>query len=231
MAGSVDNPDGEVFTSHLMANRVQRLAAALAAVTLIVGGACSSEQDDDGTTGTDLAPSTAGPGDESNPATTSTSVPGSGSGTPTTEAQGAATPGAGTARTDTRAAPGATTAALTAALTGEAEVPDPGIAGGTGVATLRIAGMQLCYTLNAPIAEKPLVAHIHKGAAGEAGDIVINFEVVFQKKASAFVAEKCLNKDPALLAGIIANPAAFYVNIHTGEHPKGAIRGQLEASS
>jgi CHRD domain len=50
---------------------------------------------------------------------------------------------------------------------------------------------------------------------------------VFEKTGSASVAEKCLDKDPQLLGGIIADPAGFYVNVFTSEHPRGALRGQL----
>ena len=31
----------------------------------------------------------------------------------------------------------------------------------------------------------------------------------------------------SIVADILANPAAYYVNVHTGEFPDGAIRGQL----
>ena len=30
-----------------------------------------------------------------------------------------------------------------------------------------------------------------------------------------------------ILDEIVANPAGFYVNVHTADHPNGAVRGQL----
>ncbi len=33
--------------------------------------------------------------------------------------------------------------------------------------------------------------------------------------------------DPALIGEIIANPAGYYVNVHTTPFPGGAVRGQL----
>ena len=215
--------------------RLLRRAAAFGAVVLMVGAACSGDQDGNRPASASTATS---PGKETDAeaAGTTNPLPGTGSSTAgagpqSSDAGGSVSVGADATTSTTTAAPGSTPVALRADLIGEAEVPDPGIAGGTGLATLKITGMQLCYTLNAPIREKPILAHIHKGAAREAGDVVINFEVVFTRTPSAFTADKCLNKDPSLLAGIIANPAGFYVNIHTGEHPRGALRGQLERSS
>ena len=37
----------------------------------------------------------------------------------------------------------------------------------------------------------------------------------------------CIAAEPDVLRPIVANPAGFYVNVHTGDFPKGAVRGQL----
>ena len=37
-----------------------------------------------------------------------------------------------------------------------------------------------------------------------------------------------MTADPALLAQIVANPAAYYVNLHNTRFPGGAVRCQLE---
>ena len=37
----------------------------------------------------------------------------------------------------------------------------------------------------------------------------------------------CTAAQTSLIDEIIANPAGFYVNVHTKEHPGGAIRAQL----
>ncbi len=39
--------------------------------------------------------------------------------------------------------------------------------------------------------------------------------------------DMCLAAEPDLLKLIVATPEAYYVNVHTGDFPKGAIRGQL----
>jgi CHRD domain len=38
----------------------------------------------------------------------------------------------------------------------------------------------------------------------------------------------CITVDATLLGQIFANPGAYYVNIHTGDFPNGAARGQLQ---
>jgi hypothetical protein len=119
-----------------------------------------------------------------------------------------------------------TEVALTAALSGEDEVPGPGVTDGTGLAEVTITGEELCYKLNATMGEMPTAAHIHQGAKGAAGDVFINLMPTFTKGESAFVAESCLS-DATKVAAVSASPDGFYVNIHTAEHPNGALRGQL----
>ena len=116
---------------------------------------------------------------------------------------------------------------LKAELSGKEEVPDPGVTDGTGLAEINITGDELCYKLNATMGEAPTLAHIHTGKAGVAGDVLVNLMPTFNQGESGFTAESCLKPDAAALAAIAEDPSGFYVNIHTAEHPKGAMRGQL----
>jgi hypothetical protein len=38
---------------------------------------------------------------------------------------------------------------------------------------------------------------------------------------------ECLTPGADVVKPIVANPSAYYVNIHTAAYPKGALRGQL----
>jgi len=125
--------------------------------------------------------------------------------------------------------PEATEVVLEAPLSGKDEVPGPGVTDGTGVAELTIKGEELCYKLNATMGEMPTAAHIHQGAKGAAGDVFINLMPTFTKGESAFTAESCVT-DATKVAAVSASPDGFYVNIHTAEHPNGALRGQLAKS-
>jgi CHRD domain len=117
-------------------------------------------------------------------------------------------------------------------LSGANEVPaaDPD---GFGRFRYIAAGDKLCYILSAFNIDPPLAAHIHAGAAGVNGGIVVMLEVPDHVSAACITAEpdSSLNSIMVLtqeeLDAIIANEAGFYANVHTAPFPAGAIRGQL----
>jgi CHRD domain len=87
----------------------------------------------------------------------------------------------------------------------------------------------LCWKLDYDTAETVIASHIHHGGAGVAGPVIFGF---FNPPPSATVVnEGCRAGDPALLADIAANPANYYVNVHTTKFPGGAGRGQLSRES
>jgi len=76
------------------------------------------------------------------------------------------------------------------------------------------------------------IGHIHRGAAGVAGPVVINStlaagEIVVAANGTAKISKTQPTVDPALAQEIIGNPAGFYMNWHTTLNPGGVIRGPL----
>jgi hypothetical protein len=120
---------------------------------------------------------------------------------------------------------------LAASLKGANEVPGPGDPDGRGRAFVRLAGDRACFVLQWSGIGAPTASHIHQGAAGVAGPVVVPF---FQPGTNAAslpgtlsAVAGCVDVDADLAARIAANPSDWYVNIHTTEFPAGAIRGQL----
>lgn len=112
---------------------------------------------------------------------------------------------------------------LHAKLAGPEEVPAAPAAGhGSAMVTVDAAKGQLCYTLKATGSDTPTMAHIHKGAAGVAGPVVVPLDA--PKNGSS---KGCASPSGDVLAAIAASPADYYVNVHTAAHPAGAMRGQL----
>src|SRR5712691_9108388 len=97
-------------------------------------------------------------------------------------------------------------------------------ASGTAVIRIRKDAGLVCYRLHAANVTLPTVAaHIHRGAAGVNGPVVVPFTAPGADGNSS----GCVTAAAALIDEIIGNPAGFYVNVHTKEHPGGAIRAQL----
>lgn len=108
-------------------------------------------------------------------------------------------------------------------LTGANEVPpaDP-----DGVGTARIstddATNRICTHLEVRNIGAVTAAHIHRGGAGVNGPPVVNLDPPDDNDS-----DDCDDIADALLDEIRRRPADFYVNVHTAEHPDGAIRGQI----
>ncbi|MEJ5978345.1 CHRD domain-containing protein [Novosphingobium sp. PS1R-30] len=115
------------------------------------------------------------------------------------------------------AAAQAATVKLTAALTGAGADTD-----GTGAfaADVDAEAGDFCYTLTVAKIAKPTMAHVHTGAAGTNGPPVITVAVTG-------ASDECVAVEPDVLKAIVANPAGYYVNVHTADFPGGAVRGQL----
>jgi hypothetical protein len=117
----------------------------------------------------------------------------------------------------------ATSALLSADLTGAAEVPGPGDPDGSGEAVVNVyADGLVCVQLRVRSIGTPMAAHIHDAAAGVAGPIVV--ELATPTFHSSFA---CTEVAAPLFADLMANPADYYVNVHNEAFPGGAIRGQL----
>ena len=105
----------------------------------------------------------------------------------------------------------------------------PGVSGSASV-TVNVGQGTVCYELtvnglpNSAIGTV-IASHIHHGAAGVNGPVVVPFTHIPSNGASSGCTTG-LSKD--LLKDIIQNPGMYYVNVHSTVFPAGFIRGQLD---
>ena len=85
---------------------------------------------------------------------------------------------------------------------------------------------QFCYSVTGEGLEDAAAMHIHEAPAGEDGPVVIPLD---HTKIGA--GEVCTPAEAALLGEIIADPAGYYLNVHTPEFQAGAVRDQLSAAT
>jgi hypothetical protein len=119
---------------------------------------------------------------------------------------------------------------VTARLRGANERPGPGDPDGRGAAAMVLlprAGM-VCYVLHVSGLDDVVAGHIHQGAAGVPGPIVVSLQL--PPGPRRFFAN-CVEGDPAVVRAIADAPEDYYVNVHTTVFPAGAIRDQLHPLS
>lgn len=118
-----------------------------------------------------------------------------------------------------------TRAAFYVSMTGIQEVPGPGDPDGTGTVEVNVdpRQAQVCWNLYARQIDPATAAHIHRGAEGVAGPVVL----MLTTPDAAGRSQGCANVDPNLARELAFQGHLFYVNVHNATHPNGAIRGQL----
>lgn len=82
-----------------------------------------------------------------------------------------------------------------------------------------------------PATTEPTIMHIHRGAKGANGAVVVNSGLVageWKLSAGAGKITKTIATiAPAVVSEIIASPAGFYYNVHSKANTGGVVRGQL----
>lgn len=117
------------------------------------------------------------------------------------------------------------TTVLAAVMTGAAEAPGPGDPDGIGavVLALKASTGQVCWAYTVRRVDPVTAAHIHLAPVGSPGPVVVPLGASGNRSFSI----GCTAADPAVVAAIVADPAAYYVNVHNAAFPAGALRGQL----
>src|SRR3954462_9085208 len=118
---------------------------------------------------------------------------------------------------------------LFAILKGTNEVKSPtaphgGDPDARGSATILVARQtnMVCFGITIRATDAPILAHIHKGAAGVNGPVVVPLTPPTTGDPGAW--SGCVTADPALLKDIQRHPSDYYVNVHTTAFPGGAAR-------
>jgi hypothetical protein len=97
--------------------------------------------------------------------------------------------------------------------------------GGTATFNLQLTGF--------PPGSVAVAAHIHPGAAGVNGGVLVPVTGLSQAApivmatGAATLTLTGSNVSQAQATQIMANPEGFYFNVHTPTNPSGAVRGQL----
>jgi hypothetical protein len=105
-------------------------------------------------------------------------------------------------------------------------VPGPGDPDGTGNAMVKVYKTKLCYTLSVMNIKPATAAHIHQGAKGQTGPIVVPTDQTSFNLPRP-TSSGCEPIPSSLSTAIRQNPSNYYVNVHNKPYPEGAIRGQL----
>lgn len=105
---------------------------------------------------------------------------------------------------------------------------DPVESRALGAALVHIDGTTLSFTVAIanPARETFVAGHIHTGAAGQNGPVLVPLFSGSSDRRLFFQAAR-IEITAATAAAICGDPGGHYVNYHTTQDPQGALRGQL----
>jgi len=131
-----------------------------------------------------------------------------------------------------------------ARLDPRSEVPAPnldGAASPSGMASFTVNGTTVVYKLSASgLSSAPLMAHIHLGAPGAAGPVIVPLNLAAGASAGTAAGEgtfdasgvkgKKADGSAMTLDDVLAamRSGGTYVNVHTANNKPGEVRGQIE---
>ena len=112
-----------------------------------------------------------------------------------------------------------------------AEIPgNKGESRGSGSATMDLDPQKqtACFKISwSGLQGKVTMFHLHSGARGVEGPIVIHFFDGQQFPGQQSTASGCAPASRDEINAVIGHPANYYFNVHSDKFPDGAIRGQL----
>lgn len=147
--------------------------------------------------------------------------------TSTSTVTATSTPTAGPPTTTPTPAPAHVRGTLVATLSGANEVPAVAVSGTGSVSLTFDSGAGTItgsWHLQSP-SSNVSAAHIHTGAAGSNGGILVTFAGL--PAAGGSFTTSNTGVSASLIQQILANPGSFYVNVHTTNNTGGEVRGQL----
>lgn len=138
------------------------------------------------------------------------------------------------------------TVAMTTAQEVNPPVPLPANASGTGTITINpvrrpttgeVIGGSVTFTVQHELPANSTIVglHIHEQVAGQNGLIVIDTRITAANPVPTASGRGTISLEAAIITAaqlgalqrLIANPAGFYINLHTSANTAGVIRGQL----
>ena len=128
----------------------------------------------------------------------------------------------------------AVTSKYTAKLSGQNEVP-PNTSGATGEASFKSSNKDLTFSINATGITNATAGHIHQGKPGQNGPVLVT---LFNNTSPTNTVEEKGVITASMLEGPLKGKTISnlitamekgdtYANIHTTQHPKGEIRGDI----